>query len=475
MPLDNDPEAQLDPPKPEDQVAHKLMRKIERLAKRLITVDFEGADGLWGFQRDLLALQWEIQKQIRAEKQEVRIRKKDSEALTSLKWARWQSRRLGDSFAWVILGMDRKLLYALSENAPVPVSQEGHGSRGLLAVSEYLAGQGWGFPLIHDITDTLRIGDVTFVRFEGESRSVCTVEVKTRSLGPDSDEEGSALWKYQVAISFMESRDAELNITVKVPSESEQRPGRPDRRISRQSKRMAKAITWQQAEGRKIVDIDGRPTLTASLESSSSSKWKMLRRVIRKSRTDGYASEFIDGAFMIAAFYENYGITAETVRDDRIRKDMEAFAKLNQSNFSNTLEIASIPTDVTRGAQLFRPYYLYPIPQRAIFDLLYGRLAIIVGVNAGGIAGALKDHGHNVQISEETTPPSRAIILSDVVAIEGQPYRVELHDLGVPIQEAIYEFKGVEFVAEFTDSIRDHHDLMMEHITTASQSELEGQ
>jgi hypothetical protein len=52
----------------------------------------------------------------------------------------------------------------------------------MLLMARYLAGQDWGFPLIHDITDCLRIGDVTYVRIpENSERSYTTVEVKTHA------------------------------------------------------------------------------------------------------------------------------------------------------------------------------------------------------------------------------------------------------------------------------------------------------
>jgi hypothetical protein len=54
---------------------------------------------------------------------------------------------------------------------------EDQGSRGVIGLAAGLAGEDWGFPLLHDITDCLRIGDVTFIKPDGDNR---TLELKTQ-------------------------------------------------------------------------------------------------------------------------------------------------------------------------------------------------------------------------------------------------------------------------------------------------------
>lgn len=46
-----------------------------------------------------------------------------------------------------------------------------------LQLPPVLSERGWGFPILHDITQILRIGDIAFVQPHGEPR---TVEIKTR-------------------------------------------------------------------------------------------------------------------------------------------------------------------------------------------------------------------------------------------------------------------------------------------------------
>jgi hypothetical protein len=79
-----------------------------------------------------------------------------------------------------------------SPRTPAPISEQGHGAEGTLAIATGLSQRGWGFPLIHDITDVLRIGDITFIR-PRQTPEFVTVEVKTRLLNEfPPDETGSA-------------------------------------------------------------------------------------------------------------------------------------------------------------------------------------------------------------------------------------------------------------------------------------------
>jgi hypothetical protein len=79
----------------------------------------------------------------------------------------------------------KKLIEPLSPNERIHVTPDGHGSRGMLIAARHQANQGLGFPLIHDITGCLRIGDVAFIRVsEGSEREYETVEIKTRHSSP---------------------------------------------------------------------------------------------------------------------------------------------------------------------------------------------------------------------------------------------------------------------------------------------------
>lgn len=62
-----------------------------------------------------------------------------------------------------------------------------------------LAGKDWGFPVLHDITDCLRIGDVTFVKYDPEL-TASTYEVKTRLKEEQPLDDGKSEFNYEVTL-----------------------------------------------------------------------------------------------------------------------------------------------------------------------------------------------------------------------------------------------------------------------------------
>jgi hypothetical protein len=182
--------------------ADEYVRRLESMVLRLLRGRFSSADDLWRLQLDLLALQRDIQRAIKACKAERRSDQASHERLVGLRHARWHARRFGDAYAWVVLGFDRRTIFPLAKNTRVAIADENHGSRGLLAISEGLSNEGWGFPLLHDITDTLRVGDVTFVKpGEARSRQVSTFEVKTRLMAERLADDGKTQFEYQVTVA----------------------------------------------------------------------------------------------------------------------------------------------------------------------------------------------------------------------------------------------------------------------------------
>jgi hypothetical protein len=143
--------------------AFPFLRRLERLARILIGGRFKNSQGIWKLQLSLLELQRDLQDAIGDTKKRAKTDPNAQADLESLREVRWHARRLGDALAWLLLGLNRQLIYPLAQNEHVPIGPEDHGSRGVLGIAEFLSQEGWGFPLLHDITDCLRIGDVTFV------------------------------------------------------------------------------------------------------------------------------------------------------------------------------------------------------------------------------------------------------------------------------------------------------------------------
>jgi hypothetical protein len=442
-----------------DAVCQPFLGCIEKLTSALLGRRLASPEALWQFQLDLLHLQRNIQSAINDYKNQVKRRQAPIEILTELRAYRWYARRLGDAFAWVVLGGDKQILEPLSRNSRTTIAtRESHGSRGMLAAAGHLAGQGWGFPLIHDITDVLRIGDITFVRVHGDSeREYKTVEVKTRAEFKGRLEAGNrAEYMYHMRVlSAAPQGDRPIDSTNQEDVEFDALippPARPvGRRIERQAKRMSTALLHQTAKLDELIKEDGEtPALWAGVKAPVTTHWRSLQRVVRKARRNGYGSECVDDTFLYVAIYSAEGLSPESGNySSQLQKDLLNPALLieDDSKRGNVLSIAHIPTGEQAGAQLFRPFYLYPIPRSAIFDMLHGRMIILVMFNESKLAEALEKAGFSVEFSSEVKR-SPMIVKGSVTMSSGNEYHVQRSDMRGHFDEIIYEFRGRDSIVQ---------------------------
>ncbi|MEU1029423.1 hypothetical protein ABZ402_11860 [Streptomyces mirabilis] len=440
----------------------ELVTRIENLALRLIGKNWNTPNDLWQFQLDLLQLQQDIQKEIADTKGRPKAKKDSSEPLESLKLCRWLARRLGDAFAWALLN-DRRLLYPFSHNDPVPIPQKGYGTQGLLAISQHLSKDGWGFPLLHDITDILRIGDVTFVKPDTSEKR--TIEVKTRYLGNFVGDDGENLTRYNVDISFLEMRpenSSAENSHSPSPSHASgdadeaPRSKRPDRRIGRQTQRMANVVMYSESKADTIFEVDGRKSIKTYVDSTPNHHWEDVRRIIADARRTGYASTCIDGSFLYAALYSPTGLTPEIMDNERFVTDVQESGILAAGGrHKSSVTISTIPEEQGRSAHLYLPFYLYRIPHEAISDLIHGRLFITVFTNAGKIASVLEGNGIEVNISDAKNPLHSMVFSHEETDGDGFRYRAELRNMQLHMRESIYEFRGVNYLRDIIVQMRN--------------------
>lgn len=448
------------------EVEHYL-RRIERIFKRLMAGKYENASSLWTIQLDLLALQREIQAEISSVKANFDGRDRKHERLRLLRHARASARRLGDTFAWLVLGADRQLIFPLAENSHVPVSTEGHGSRGVDIVAAHLAHSGWGFPLLHDLTDILRIGDVTFVKPKDGKIVTKTIEVKTRMVAQKAANDGWIEYKYDVTAVMPGPLESSSLVppaaaSIGPVSDGSTKPSgvpRPlDERASRQIRRMSRAFARQSAKGGEVFEVDGEKMLAVNSESNAPSHWKVLRRVIRNSRMAGYASESVENTFMYGAFYDGDGLTSEiATAAATLPKDLVNSGILIPDGGSrNSILVNSMPPPDSKGPQLFLPYFLYAIPRRAVADLLYGRLAIFILTNPGRIVMAIEDAGFEVSVpsgKRNDLTASSLVVSYRFVGGDGIGRVAEIHNAASSALEMIYEFKGSRYLVDTIDAI----------------------
>jgi hypothetical protein len=100
---------------------------------------------------------------------------------------------------------------------------------------------------------------------------------------------------------------------------------------------------------------------------------------------------------------------------------------------------AIYPTDVAQGAQLALPYYLLPLPDIAISELLRGDLVLITFLNLGRIAVALEKAGLSAHLERDEIRVSGC-------RNDGRPYL--LVGLTRHIHEVLYECLPVSTFVE---------------------------
>lgn len=433
------------------EVATGFLRRAEKLARTLLSGKYDGAETIWKLQTDLLRLQRDIQEAIAEEKNRPR-RQQDRESLDRLRACRWHARRLGDAVAWLLLGLDKRVITPLSRNQHVPIGEENHGSRGLEVISAHLANEGWGFPVLHDVTDCLRIGDVTFVSGLKESeRMTRTVEVKTRLVREEAVGEDQR-FEYSVSLLSVADPPVEPPVTEKQDEAPLHPAVSPDSRARRQLQRMARAQAHVDARDGELVPIDGEPPLlTVKMDSEAASHWKTVRRVIRESRQAGYASAAVEDAFLYVALYNADGVGTDDIEATPLPADVVNSGILPSSQPDRDgLIINMVPPVGDRGPHVSLPYFLYSIPMRAIFEILHQKLIVFVLVNPGRVLEALEREGFEAWT--EQAPRGRTfgsiVARTDVLGPDGGRYSVELHNLDHHMRELIHEFKSLDHLVD---------------------------
>ena len=447
-----------------DLVAEPFLRRIEKLALWFLGHRFESPQDLWQYQLNLLSLQRDIQASINDYKGRARREKSVMKALTNLRACRWHARRLGDAFAWVMFDGNTKTIEPLSRNVRTVVPRDSHGSRGMILVASNLASQGWGFPLIHDITDCLRIGDVTFIRIrEGSERSYNTVEIKTAAqLKRRLEAQNLAEYEYRIqVISAAPFNDVQVGSATLESAEFESVVSLPMRPVSRhtgrQLKRMSTALLHQTADPNVLIAQDGEiPALWAAVNTPVTQHWKSLQRVVHKARRSGYGSECVDGTFLYVAIYSPEGLSPESMDySSRLQADLSNPALVIEDDSGlNVLSIALIPPFEQTGPHLFRPFYLYPIPRSSIGDIIHGRMIIFVCTNEGRLVESLKESGFSVDFNPKGKK-SPLIAACSVTAENGSEYYIQSPDLRHYLDEIIYEFRGRDSIVKAAKAVFD--------------------
>lgn len=442
-----------------------IVSRIERLARQARMNDLlaDGVDTFIGFQDQLASLQAEIQRDIGALKTTVRKNKQQVlPALDALRRLLWYSRCLGDALAWQVFLYERKEIGALMSGMRPPVQQETHSAKAVLVMAGYLLGRQFGVPIVHDITNWLRIGDITFLRFDEEPGSwrFQTVELKSSLNESRTTDDGMVEANVTVNVYSNESLEISTNFDKEVraaldpptPSEtdSQRAPHKRDRRLEKQFRRLDQMVKRRDMKDNAITTIDGIPNLVFRLPHADTHHWSDFRRAIRSARRDGYSFFAIDNFIGYGVFYSKEGVSEEHItkfRDPFCEHVKNELIDPDGGGANGFLLVRQIPMlekyDID-GFPIMR-FFSYEIPQIAVSDLLRNRLLVTVTVNFGRLDAALIERGFVVSDDDQAYRYSRDIAWPNG---EGFRLRIPTSQVSREVERALYEFSGLDDVVQ---------------------------
>lgn len=444
----------------------RFVLRLERLASKVGINHFlqEGIDAFLNYQEEIAKLQRDIQAAIIDYKKRARYDKSLRPHLETLRDIRWQSRRLGDALAWMLLLYSRKHIAALADNAPVPIpSTENDGHRGVFALARGMTSPEWGLPIVHDITDVLRIGDITFMRpaLDPGDAVFRTFELKTNRTNEETDEDGNTLINLHVMLAATEPFPDMPAHMVPPPEDSEGAPPpaparRQDRRLQRQLDRMDRATMKRDIPFDSVTQLDGHSHVTIRIDDEQDSHWKELRRAIRQARANGYSFFSIDGFVGYALFYNRDGITREDMKLGNLAADTIASVMHPAIDKRNSLTLSAIPTieDAPFGTDVL-PFFLWNVPRNAINDILRNRLAIMSVYNSGRIEALLEAEGFEVRPGAAAKDSRSFTYVSTLEWPTGEWAEVEAPGPWEDMFVAAHEFRGARAVIQRAIAMRD--------------------
>jgi hypothetical protein len=465
-----------------------LLNRLEQMTAKFLKAQFSSIQELWQFELDLVKYQNEMKKGIADRRKAQKEINTKISTVASTKLGDWKtqlqqfqselkdadeyikvyshvyqlSKTLGDALAWLLL---RNELRPLTHISREPVSDghgipEGHGLQGILAIAESLSNAGAGFPILHDITNCLRVGDITFY---APSNNPVTIEVKTHLIGSDSTRLSLEVETHYINHDLNDAKrwndivagipkDLFLLSTEKADSQINNQSQRLlDERLQRQIERMRRAKIWQLVQPNQPFKLGEREQgVKIFIEADKDfHNWNLVHELVDLAKVDGFAARVVDDSFVYYAVYRSSPISYPWTRGT---VDSSIFADLPQLMISSSFLFPDpeknrlwVPTR-HGDYPLLMPFFLYPLSFDIIMDMMWGRLAVGVTVNLGKLIKALQEVGFDARLPKDEEEFKRLFlpVSVEVKLANNKPARANLHNLHYFGLQIIYEFLSLE-------------------------------
>lgn len=468
----------------------ELMSRLEALVRRVVSGRFHVAGDLWQIQLDLLTLLGDAAEETgklhrlhenaclkeqtvisakqhawRTAAQEWQEQKRILQRrIQSLTEVRERTRSAGDALAWLLFEGDERLLRPLSENSRAGSVPDEHARIGLLVIAQELAGKGAGFPILHDITNILRVGDITFLK---PGQEPITVEVKSHS-SIDPDDSDARRYSVQVWGNEDQMRPFVAPRAAQTPERPATEPTKriaKNDRLLRQLKRMGLAHQLQNANSDQLFNHGDVPTLLTSWSRDETMHhWTIARQLASRAKANGSASSTADGAVFYAALYSETPIhlcSKDELPADWFQATTRELGKCDifyspPNTDRNALWFGtSLSYDHDLVALNHLPFLLYPLDQEHIEDMLWGRLWFFVCLNVGKIVEYLEQLGLHARYPENRSHVRHEFlrISTNVTLPSGENSVVELRNTAMFGGKLLYEFLSLEGFGKLIESI----------------------
>lgn len=461
-----------------------LFSRLESLSQRILQRKPGTVQDIWQFEIDLMKFQIEQQKAINAEqkhRKEVNTRLKEICRAKQVGWEiqrqRCQdelernklrvqiysmaintARKLGDTLVWILL--NRTQIAARTRDASMPSSEvhripEGHGLQGMLAIAEILSNAGAGLPLLHDITNCLRIGDITFYT---PNNSPFTIEVKTKLKGYDGANMILAIKVHSVVTPAEDERlktvYAHIPKEISLPQniDNYQMAHEPDaieEELRRQLEKLGRISTWQSAKDGEPFQLGERTMgITGHLPSNEDMfHFDVIQELVREAKTRNFACRVVDNAFIYTAFYrdtplwllESQQVIPEKSIPDYQQAGISIAFPEPEKNIALIFNIFDNPTFV-------RPIFIYRLPSETIIDLMWQRMQIYVTINLGKLVDALQAVNIDAKFpkNEQELDKLSIPIFVEIPLPNGQNFYGQIKGIQHYTAQVIYEFLSLQ-------------------------------